>query len=130
MNHEIVVTPLMALHLFAGVGALALGIFQVFFMPRGGREHKKLGWYWAILMFSLAASSLWDLIGDGLLSIPAHAFTLATFIFLPMAIWAARNKKIKLHKTLMFVLFGVLVAAFAALVLAPGRLINMWFFGA
>ena len=30
---------------FAGIGALTLGIFQVFFMPRGTKEHKKIGWW-------------------------------------------------------------------------------------
>ena len=129
MNEEIIVNPLMAAHLFAGIGALVLGIFQMFFMPRGTKEHKKLGWYWAILMVFLAVSSLWDLIGDGWLSIPAHIFTAATFIFLPLAIWAARNGNIKLHKFSMTLLFSVLIAAFVALILVPGRLLNTWFLG-
>ncbi len=43
MSQEIIVNPIMAAHLFAGISALTLGIFQVFFMPRGAKEHKKIG---------------------------------------------------------------------------------------
>ena len=41
MSEAIIVNPIMAAHIFAGIGALTLGIFQVFFMPRGTKEHKK-----------------------------------------------------------------------------------------
>jgi len=40
MTEEMLVTPLMAAHLFAGIGAIAIGIFQLFFMPRGTRNTK------------------------------------------------------------------------------------------
>ena len=86
MHEEILFTPILGAHLLAGVGALTLAIVQVHFMSRGSKDHKKLGWVWAALMAFLAVSSLWDLLGDGLLSIPAHVFTLATVIFLPLAI--------------------------------------------
>jgi|TARA_B110000208_G_scaffold2444_1_gene3227 uncharacterized membrane protein len=129
MSEAIIVNPIMAAHIFAGIGALTLGIFQVFFMPRGTKEHKKIGWYWALLMMFLALTSLYDLARNGWLSLPAHVFTLMTFILLPLAIWSARSGKIKTHKYCMFTLCGVLVAAFIALLLVPGRLLNIWFLG-
>lgn len=129
MNEEILVTPLMAAHLFAGIGAVAVGTFQLFFMPRGTKEHKKLGWFWAGLLAFLAVSALWDFVGDGWLSIPGHIFTLAAFIQLPLAIWAARNGHIKLHKISMTILFVITIGATIALTLGPGRLLNSWFFG-
>ena len=129
MTEEIIVTPLMAAHLFAGVGALALGIFQLFFMPRGTKEHKRLGWFWALFMAFLAVSALWDLLGDGWISIPGHIFTLATFILLPLAVWSVRNGKINLHKYSMIALVIISVGATIALTVVPGRLLNVWFLG-
>jgi uncharacterized membrane protein len=129
MDENIAVGSAMAFHIFAGVGALTLGVVQVFFMPRGTKEHKKIGWIWAVLMLILAMTSLYDLIGDGWLSLPAHVFTVATFVLLPVAVWSARNKKIALHKYSMILLFSISILAFAALIAAPGRLFNVWFFG-
>ena len=77
----------------------------------------------------LAVSSLWDLLGNGLLSIPAHVFTLATVIFLLLAIWAARILRVVLRGNAMIALYVVLIAAFAALVAVPGRLFNPWVLG-
>lgn len=119
----------MALHLFSGVGAIILGIFQLFFMPRGTPEHKKLGWYWGGLLAFLAVSSLWDFIGDGWLSTPGQVFALATFVLLPLAIWAARSGCIKLHKYSMISLFIITIGATIALTVIPGRLLNLWLLG-
>ena len=124
-----VIGPLLAGHLIAGIGVLTLGILQVFFMPRGTREHKKVGWFWAVLMAFLAFSSLDDLAKDGWLSLPGHVFTLATFILLPLAIWAARTGRIRLHKFSMFALCGIVLAATYGLLAVPGRLFNVWFLG-
>ena len=77
----------------------------------------------------LAVSSLWDLFGNGLLSIPAHVFTLATVILLLLAIWAARTHRVVLRRKSMIALYVVLIAAFAALVAMPGRLFNPWVLG-
>ena len=129
MHEEILFTPILGAHLLAGIGALTLAIVQVHFMSRGSKDHKKLGWVWAALMAFLAVSSLWDLLGNGLLSIPAHVFTLATVIFLPLAIWAARTHRVVLHRNAMIALYVVLIAAFAALVAVLGRLFNQWFLG-
>lgn len=129
MNEEILVTPLMAAHLFAGIGAIAIGVFQLFFMPRGTKEHKKLGWYWGMLLAFLAVSSLWDFVGDGWVSIPGQIFALATFVLLPLAIWAVRNGHVMLHKYSMIVLFVITVGATIALTVIPDRLLNTWFLG-
>lgn len=127
-ENVIVITPLLGIHFIAAIGALMLGIVQIFLIPRGTSEHKKIGRFWVALMAVVAFTSIFDLLGDGALS-SSHVFTVGIFILLPLSVWAARSRKIKIHKYGMITSFVILVVAFVALLAVPGRLLNQWFFG-
>ena len=56
--------------------------------PKGTGSHRKVGWVWVTLMFSVAISSLWT--PQFLHFTRIHLFTL-TLTMLPLAIWRIRH---------------------------------------
>ena len=129
VNEVMISNPIMAIHLFAGIGALFIGGLQIFGIPRGTKEHMTIGRLWIALLLVLVSTSFVDFMKDGFISMPAHVFTIITVILVPLAVWAARNDKFQLHKYCMLgVFYGAVVVAFLALLAVPGRLFNTWFF--
>lgn len=108
-------------HLAAAVSAFLLGAWQLA-RPKGTLAHRAAGWTWAVLMTTVAISSLW---------IPAflhfswiHLLTLLVLVMLPIGIWRARHGNLEGHRKTMRGLYmgGLIVAGVFTLV--PGRLIG------
>lgn len=127
--NEIIVDAQMAIHLFAGIGALFTGVIQLFLIAKGTKEHKMVGRVWAFCMLVLVLTTLTDMVDDGWLSMPAMIFTAMAIIFVPLGIYGARTRKFTLHKFSMGLMVLVSVAATIALIAIPGRLLHTWFIG-
>lgn len=109
-------------HLTAAIGTLVVGVMLLTGV-KGRAWHKRLGWAWVVLMAVTAVSSFWlQFIRPGSFSW-IHGLSGWVVVVLPAAVYAARSKRIRLHRRAMTGLFvgGTLVAGFFALM--PGRLL-------
>jgi uncharacterized membrane protein len=126
IEHLIHTRPLIALHLFAALLALAVGA-AVMLRRKGTVNHKALGWFWAILMFTVALTSVF--IRDyGLPNIagytPIHLFTVLTAVMLPIGIVQIRRGNVSVHRKVMTRLFyGACVTA-GLFTLLPNRFLG------
>jgi uncharacterized membrane protein len=111
------------LHLAAVLIALGIGIVLLAGV-KGATLHRALGWAWVTAMMTGAVSSLFiRIINHGALSY-IHLLSGWTIVALPMAVFAARTHRVRLHARFMAGLFtGGLILA-GALAFMPGRL--MW----
>jgi len=91
-------------HLGTVVPALLLGPI-ILLRQKGDRTHRLLGRIWAALMVATATASVFigapggGIAGTGFS--PIHIFTVWTFINVPLAIWFARQGKIRAHRGAM-----------------------------
>jgi uncharacterized membrane protein len=115
------------LHLFAVLIAFAIGVVLLAGV-KGTMVHRTLGWTWVIAMMTGAVSSLFiRMINHGALSY-IHLLSGWTIIVLPMAVFFARTRRVRLHARFMTGLFtgGLILAGLLAFM--PGRLMwQMWF---
>jgi uncharacterized membrane protein len=118
--------PLIALHLAAALIALAVGA-TVMARRKGTINHKRLGWFWVVLMATVAVTSIF--IRDYRLPniagyTPIHALTLFALISLPRGIYHIRQGNVAAHRGVMKGLFigGCIVAGLFTLV--PGRFLG------
>jgi uncharacterized membrane protein len=118
--------PLIALHLFAALLALAVGAI-VLARRKGTPNHKALGWFWVVLMGLTALTSVF--IRDyGLPNIagytPIHLFTISTALSLPYGIMQIRRGEVHAHRKTMRGLFigGCVIAGLFTLL--PGRFLG------
>jgi uncharacterized membrane protein len=124
--HLIETRPLIALHLFAALLALAIGI-AVMARRKGTVNHKMLGWTWVVLMAVVAVSSAF--IRDYNLPniagyTPIHAFTAFVAIGLPRGILRIRRGNVVGHRQMMTrMFFGACVVA-GVFTLVPGRFLG------
>ncbi len=110
------------LHLAAALGTLLIGVLLLAGV-KGRGWHKRLGWSWVALMAATAVSSFWlQHLRPGSFSW-IHGLSGWTLVVLPTAVYAARRRKVKLHRRMMSGLFvgGSMVAGGFALM--PGRLL-------
>ena len=121
-------TPIVAFHTTAALGALLLGI-AVLRRPKGTPAHKAMGRVWVGLMAATALSSFWILeIRDGAGFSPIHILSAVTLIALARAIWSIRRGNVRAHKINMISAFaGTAIAG--AFTLLPGRAIGDFMFG-
>ena len=115
------------LHAFSAMGALGLGQLA---LPKGTLPHRTTGWVWVLLMFSIAASSLFihEMWLWGPFS-PIHLLSLFTLVMLPVAVTHARHHRVPQHRWAMLGLFfGALVIA-RAFTFLPGRIMHAVAFG-
>jgi uncharacterized membrane protein len=120
--------PAVQIHLLAALGAVGLG-FALMLSRKGRRFHRIAGWTWASMMGIAALSSLFINGLDGGKWSYLHIFAGWWLVFLPLGVFAARRHKVRVHKTIMMVLFyGSLLIA-GALTFLPGRLMWTVFFG-
>ncbi|MGD9968589.1 MAG: DUF2306 domain-containing protein [Hyphomonadaceae bacterium] len=122
------VSPVVKLHVYAALTALAIGAV-ILFRPKGRGLHKILGWSWVIAMATTAVSSLFIMeVNNGFFSF-IHLLSGWTIIALPMAIFAIRNRKVDVHRRTMTGMFvgGLLVAGLLSFI--PGRIMFEMFFG-
>lgn len=108
-------------HLAAALGAMLIGAVQLA-RPKGTASHRAIGWTWAVLMFTVALSSLW--IPRFLQFSWIHLFTLLVLVTLPLALWNAHRGDVESHRKGMRGLYigGLIVAGIFTLV--PGRLLG------
>jgi uncharacterized membrane protein len=117
------------LHAFAAIAALAIGVVQLA-APKGTFPHRIVGWSWALLMLTVAMSSLFiHTIRTWGPRSPIHLLSLLVLATLPLALWHARRHDVKRHRQAMLMLFtGALVIA-GAFTLLPGRIMHAVVFG-
>ena len=117
------------IHAFSAIAAFAVGVIQLT-APKGTLPHRVVGWWWAMLMLTVAVSSLfihtirmwgpWS---------PIHLLSLLVRVTLPLAIWHARHHDVRQHRRAMLMLFtGALVIA-GGFTLLPGRVMHAVVFG-
>jgi uncharacterized membrane protein len=125
---ELPVTPIIAFHMTAALGALLLGIV-VLARPKGTPIHKAMGRVWVALMSATAISSFWILeIRDGAGFSPIHILSVVTLVSLAAAIWSIRRGNVRAHKINMLSAFaGTAIAG--AFTLLPGRVLGNFVFG-
>lgn len=118
--------PEVALHLFAALGALALGLF-ILFGRKGSGTHRWMGRTWVLLMGTAALSSAF-IRGGELPNLhgfsPIHALTLFVLWQLPRGIAFARQGNLVAHRKTMRGLYigGCIVAGLFTLM--PGRFLG------
>lgn len=121
--------PIIFIHAVAALGALALGTVQML-MPKGGERHRAMGYVWAVLMMTVALSSLfihqtrmWGPFS------PIHILSIVTIIGVPSAILAARRGNFKRHRSGMMQLYWLALITAGAFTLMPGRIMHRVIFG-
>ncbi len=125
-----VTTPILIHLVTAGAAALLGPVILV--RRKGNKVHKLLGRLWAVLMIVTAISSAFiyspgtGVGGTGYSFI--HIFTIWTLINVPLGVWAARTKRIRIHRGMMAGLYvGLLIAG--GFTFIPGRLLGHLVFG-
>jgi uncharacterized membrane protein len=139
--------PVIKLHAFAALGALALGAFQ-FVASKGTHSHRAIGWTWVVLMLVMLVSAffvhdvlLWGPFSPQVCLVPhkprpwmvrcaaIHLVTLGFLLALPAAVLHARFHHLKYHRRAMLLLVvGALLFA-AIFALDRGRIMNAVVFG-
>jgi uncharacterized membrane protein len=117
------VSPAIRIHLVAVLIALAIGA-GLLIGVKGRKAHRVMGWIWVVSMMIGAVSSLFiKIVNHGHLSL-IHLLAGWVIIALPVAVFAARKHRVRMHARFMTGLFtGGLVLA-GAMAFSPGRL--MW----
>lgn len=115
-------------HLASAVTAVGLGVVQLA-APKGVVPHRVLGWLWA-MAFGLTAVTALFLTDTGVDAprvgpfSPLHLLALLALAGLPAGLWAARTRRVLLHRAVMVGVFaGVLVVA-GLFALTPGRMLH------
>lgn len=140
-------SPIIQIHAFAGMGALALGAIQIA-LPKGKISHRKLGWVWLglIMTMLLTAPVIHGVDLRSLLSPSAcyeptksfywnlrcasiHLITVYLLLAVPFAPMLARQGYIKHHRAMMIGLWvGALVIA-GAFTMDTHRIMHAVVFG-
>eukprot|EP01042_Synura_sphagnicola_P010791 gene10791-13825_t len=109
------------IHLLTALAAFVIGAIQLL-GPKGTGLHRILGWSWVLIMLTVAVSSLFiKLINHGSFSF-IHIFSGLTLVMAPLLAYAARTKRIDLHKRVATRLYtGALLIA-GLFTFFPGRL--------
>jgi uncharacterized membrane protein len=122
-------SPVIQAHVFAAMGAFALGLVQ-FIFPKGTFPHRTIGWLWLTLMVIVSGSAffihhirLW-----GPWS-PIHLIAIFTLLMLPLGVWHAHHHEVKKHRAAMISIFigGLVIAGLFTFV--PGRIMHAVAFG-
>jgi len=114
-------TPLILLHTFAALAALALGA-AMFLAAKGTPLHRTAGRSWVVLMLVVAISSFW-IRSNGTFSW-IHALSVMVIAMLGAAVHLAVTHRIRAHRRMMIGLYaGGLVLA-GLFTLLPGRLLG------
>jgi uncharacterized membrane protein len=117
-----------AIHLATVLPSLPLGLY-LFLTHKGGAHHRLLGRVWMALMAITAVSALFIRhLNDGDLS-PVHIASIATLISIPLAINAARQGRIAVHRARILGMFIGALLVSGLLSFLPGRIMWLWMFG-
>src|SRR5947208_16103381 len=121
--------PAIQIHAFAAIAAFAVGAVQLS-APKGTIPHRLIGWLWAVLMMTVAISSLFihEIRLWGPWS-PIHLLSILVLVTLPLAVLHARRHDVGQHRMAMLMLFtGALVIA-GVFTFLPGRIMHSAAFG-
>lgn len=116
------------LHAVAAFVAIIIGGVQ-FYLPKGTKGHKALGYVWVSLMAVVSLSSF--LIHEIKLFwvfSPIHGLSTFTLATLWVAIDAARKKNIKRHSMMMKLMYVLALLLTGLFTLMPGRIMHMVIF--
>lgn len=122
--------PAIQIHALTAMLAGILSLHQ-FTARAGGTAHRAVGYAWVGLMLATAFSSFFvqDLRVWGPFS-PIHLLSVATLVFVPWAVIAARRHQIVRHRAIMrSLVFFALIGA-GLFTLLPGRIMHQVVFGA
>jgi uncharacterized membrane protein len=132
---------LIQLHATLALSAVLLGTVQ-FIAPKGTIPHRALGWTWVSLMAVMLISAFvnHDVLAFGpfspkvcshgkLTCASIHILSVGTFFGLPYAVLHARHNNIQYHRTMMFVLFMVVLVLGTVLTTIPHRIMHSVVFG-
>jgi uncharacterized membrane protein len=111
------------------IAAFAVGAIQLS-APKGTILHRLVGWLWAVLMLTVAISSLFihEIRLWGPWS-PIHLLSILVLVTLPLAVLHARRHDVGQHRRAMLMLFtGALVIA-GVFTFLPGRIMHSAAFG-
>jgi len=123
-------SPVIWIHVAAGIIAFLLGGLTLFRSRKGDRLHRIVGRVWVIAMVALTISSLFihSIRLWGLWS-PLHILSLATLYFLMQAVRAARAGRIDDHRRSMQQIYAFAVIGAGAFAFLPGRTMHEVLFG-
>src|SRR6202047_2123944 len=116
--------PVIQIHAFAAIAAFAVGALQLS-APKGTIPHRLIGWLWAVLMLTVAISSLFihEIRLWGPWS-PIHLLSILVLVTLPLAVLHARRHDVAQHRYALLMLFtGALVIA-GGFPFLPGRIMH------
>jgi uncharacterized membrane protein len=140
--------PLVQVHAFAGMAAVALGAIQ-FIAPKGVLPHRTIGWTWIALVGVMIVSAFgnhdilpWDPFGPSVCCrvgescargsatcASIHLLSMYLLLVLPFAALHARRRNVTHHRNVMLGLYlGVLVLG-AAFTFLPHRIMHDVAFG-
>src|ERR1700724_4750496 len=121
--------PVIQIHAFAAIAAFAVAAPQLS-APTGTIPHRLIGWLWAVLMLTVAISSLFihEIRLWGPWS-PIHLLSILVLVTLPLAVLHARRHDVRQQRMAMLMLFtGALVIA-GVFTFLPGRIMHSAAFG-
>ena len=141
-------TPLIQIHAALALTAVVLGAVQ-FLAPKGTIPHRAVGYTWVTLMALMLISAFvnhdvlaWgpfsptvccrvglDCARGKLTCASIHTLSVGTFLALPYAVLHARHGNINYHRTMMFVLFMVVLVLGTILTAIPHRAMHTVVFG-
>ena len=110
-------TPVILIHLATAIASVVVG-GAMFFMKKGTPQHRLSGRVWVVLMVITALVSFAIQTRGHFTWI--HVLSLVVLLMLARAVWAVRNRNIRLHQRLVTGTYaGLLIAGMFAL--APWR---------
>lgn len=110
-------TPVILIHLATAIASVAVGA-AMFFMKKGTAQHRLSGRVWVVLMAVTALVSF-AIQSRGHFSW-IHLLSVVVLYMLVRAVWAVRNRNIRLHQRLVIGTYmGLVIAGMFAL--APWR---------
>jgi len=115
---ERIQSPAALIHFSISLAALPLTVLQLV-RRKGTRPHRMIGYAWCALLMAgaLASFFVFELTGG---PSPPHLFAIATVIFVPWIIYAARTRRRKTHRNLVLAIAFIQTLA-GALTFIPER---------
>lgn len=120
--------PAIHIHLAATLAALLLG-FVMLVRRKGTAWHKRLGWFWVLLMLTAAVSSFWITGLNGGRFSPIHALSVLVLVAVPAAVYAIRHGRLQTHRRAMTTLYFTGLVLPGLFTLLPARLLGGLIFG-
>jgi len=127
VENSVLVGPIMGIHIFAGIGALFIGIALIFLVSSVDGNNK-LARFWQVTMLVLVLTSF-DIrvMNQGEFS-PVHGLAIIVLALILVEVWASFSQRFRIQKYSRNSSFVMLVIILVAIISSPGGVINQWFF--